>query len=99
MHNIIIFMHIYIHLHMINSILSIGLIHSDDMSKLWSTLKSVVSSSAPIPAPEVVSAAAATLAKSDGMLQGFAAIKPHSPLIKFRFCILYIILIWNLSKN
>ena len=84
---------------MINSILSIGLIHSDDMSKLWSTLKSVVSSSAPIPAPEVVSAAAATLAKSDGMLQGFAAIKPHSPLIKFRFCILYIILIWNLSKN
>ena len=62
------------------------------MSKLWNTLKSVVGghavedvaaaaktaasvSSAPVGAPAVT---------SDGMLQGFAAIKPHQPLIKFR---------------
>lgn len=62
------------------------------MSKLWSTLKSVVGGHA----VEEVAVAAKTAASvssasgvapavtSDGMLQGFAAIKPHQPLIKFR---------------
>ena len=62
------------------------------MSKLWSTLKSVVGGHA----VEDVAAAAKTAASvssasvgapavtSDGMLQGFAAIKPHQPMIKFR---------------
>ena len=67
-------------------------INFQTMSKLWNTLKSVVGghavedvaaaaktaasvSSAPVGAPAVT---------SDGMLQGFAAIKPHQPLIKFR---------------
>ena len=68
---------------------------SDTMSKLWTTLKSVVGGVSPA-AVEEVAAAASTAAvssasappapssSSDGMLQGFAAIKPHLPMIKFR---------------
>ena len=61
------------------------------MSKLWSTLKSVVGGGA---VEEVATVAAKTASSasgvapavtSDGMLQGFAAIKPHQPLIKFRW--------------
>ena len=60
------------------------------MSKLWSTIKSVVGGGA---VEEVATVAAKTASSasgvapavtSDGMLQGFAAIKPHQPLIKFR---------------
>ena len=75
------------------------------MSKLWSTLKSVVGGGA---VEEVATVAAKTASSSasgltpaltsDGMLQGFAAIKPHQPLIKFRwgaaftdFCILEVL--------
>ena len=62
------------------------------MSKLWNTLKSVVGggaveelAAAAKTASSVSSSPALALAAtSDGMLQGFAAIKPHKPLIKFR---------------
>ena len=70
------------------------------MSKLWSTLKSVVGTGAPAAAArdaEFVAAAATSAVNtlssspassaaslSDGLLQGFAAIKPHNPMIKFR---------------
>merc|ERR1719189_98600 len=65
------------------------------MSKLWTTLKSVVGGVSPAAVEEVAAAAStaavssasappAPASSSDGMLHGFAAIKPHLPMIKFR---------------
>ena len=60
------------------------------MSRLWSTLKSVVGGTA---VKEVESLAAAAVSVSppgapgDGILSNFSLVKPHVPLIKFRYSI------------
>ena len=68
------------------------------MSKLWTTLKSVVGSAGSAAAgaareAEIVTAAAVASSSSssappsstsDGILHGFATVKPHVPMMKFR---------------
>ena len=71
------------------------------MSRLWTTLKSVVggvareaetvvASSSPAVASSsaVASSPAVVVPTTDGILQGFATVKPHNPMIKFRFATL-----------
>ena len=64
------------------------------MSRLWTTLKSVVGGVAREAETVVASSSAVTsspavvVPTTDGILQGFATVKPHNPMIKFRFATL-----------
>ena len=60
------------------------------MSRLWSTLKSVVGGTVVKDVEPLVSQAAAAVSVSapavpeDGIFRNLATVKPHVPLIKFR---------------
>ena len=64
------------------------------MSRLWSTLKSVVGGTA-LKEVEPLAAAAVSVsppgATPDGIFRNLSSVKPHVPLIKFRYSLLNIV--------